>query len=317
MHRDVQVAEMEKVLVNCVNRYLKGLLLRLLVEVGLDVAEATDEEDVKLKLNLYGESIILFVLEITERSRERLYAEVQRLKTGKNPYTGKILAIVPNDSVEMVGGAQKAGIGDIVLLPPQRERYHAALLERIQVLTESVRNPQTAAQTDADEREIPELQADDGNMMRAGLMRELKLASRGGHTVSFLMVHTVGLSDAELQRFSEELSGNLRDTDRLMDYDRATFIVVCPFTQKSFLVEVERKVHQAYSKLYGDYGKERRAYLYGANYPSESKDIDKLLNHMENGIHDSMAYTALRGPLHKLSPTEIEQFRRKLKLYRV
>lgn len=307
----------DRVLVNCENRFLKGLLLRLLVEVGLDVAEATDEEDVKLKMNLFGSSIILYVMEVTSRNRDRLYSEVQRLKTGKNPYSGNIIALVPNDSAEMVGGALKAGIGDVILLPAQRERHHAILSERIQAVTESIRRRKASAVLEQEEAEPVEPSFEEGISIRSELLREIKMANRGGHTVSFLMVRSIGLGEAEIKRFTEELSESLRDTDLLAEYDRSAFVVICPFTAKPSLVEVERKVHHAYAKLFGDFTKERRAFLYGANYPSEERDVEKLLMRMENGIHDSMAFTAIREPLRKLSPTEMEQFRRKLKLYRL
>ena len=122
---------MDKVLVNCDNRFLKGMLLRVLVDAGLDVAEASDEEDVRLKLSLFGDAIVLYILEVTRQNRERLYEEVFRLTAQRNPYKGAILALVPDESSDMVGGALRAGIGDVILLPQRHERYRDVLMERL------------------------------------------------------------------------------------------------------------------------------------------------------------------------------------------
>ncbi len=308
---------MDKVLVSCTNRYLKGILFRVLVDAGLDVADAIDEEDLRFKTGLFGPAIVLFIIEVTESNRERLYAEIKRMSTAGRPVRGTVLALVPNESAEMVGGALKAGIDDVMLLPQRRERYQSVLAERLPAVIEKGRIrlhgvPETVEEPTRDDPE-----RSDPDELRAELLRELKMANRGGHTVSLLMVRSTGLSESELQRLTERLQDGLRDTDRILPYDASAFIIVCPFTTKAFIVEVERKTRQAYADLFGEFTHERRIYLFGSNYPSEEREPDRLIERMENGIHDSMAFTALREPLRKLSPSEMERFRNKLRLYRL
>lgn len=318
--QEVREGSMDKVLINCDNRFLKGMLLRVLVDAGLDVAEASDEEDVRLKLSLFGDAIVLYILEVTRQNRERLYEEVFRLTAQRNPYRGAILALVPDESSDMVGGALRAGIGDVILLPQRHERYRDVLMERLPAVVDKGRALMNRVAADAAPvAEIPEVpvtpvvQEDLG----AELIRELKMANRGGHTLSLLMVRTVGLTDEELGSFTDTLVRELRDTDRVLPHGPLTFIVVCQFTAKGFIVEVERKVRDVYNQLFGPSARDRRIFLFGANYPAEEQDAATLLTRMENGIHDSMAFTSLRESLHTLSASEIEKFRRKLKLYKL
>ena len=311
---------MDRVLVNCNDRYLKGVLLRLLVEEGLDVAEATDEEDVRLKLSLFGDDIVLYVLEVTRQNRERLYSEVQRLLNARSPYQGAMLALVPDESSDMVGGALRSGIGDIILLPLRRERYRDVLAERLPPVIEKGRGQKGRKQELPLPGPIPaatSMEAPGTEEMDSELIRELKMANRGGHTLSLLMIRALGLSQEEMTVFRDALVMELRDTDRVLPHGPQTYIAVCPFTAKTFIVEVERKVRDVYARLYGVFTRDRRIYLYGANYPSEEQDAATLLARMENGIHDSMAFTALREPLHSLTAAELEQFRKKLRLYRL
>lgn len=320
MAQDVRGDGMDKVLVNCANRYLKGMLLRLMVEAGLDVAEATDEEDVRLKLSLFGDAIVLYVMEVTRQNRERLYGEVQRLLTARQPYRGAILALVPDESSDMVGGALRAGIGDVILLPQRRERYRDVLAERIPAIVEKGRGQKGRKEKPEPEPEpVAPVQVEGPVSEDLGmeLIRELKMANRGGHTLSLLMVRTMGLSGEDISLMMQTLVHELRDTDRVLAHGQQTFLVVCPFTAKTFIVEVERKVRDVYARLFGEFNRERRIYLFGANYPSEEQDADTLLARMENGIHDSMAFTSLREPLHALSASELEQFRKKLRLYKL
>lgn len=308
---------MDKVLVSCANRYLKGILFRILVDAGLDVADAVDEEDLRFKADLFKSAIVLLIVEVTDSNRERLYAEIQRLSAMKSPVRGSVLALVPNETAEMVGGAIKAGIDDVILLPQNRERYQTVLAERIPAVVEKGRirlhgMPEPAESVAPEDQEMT-----DPDELRSELLRELKMANRGGHTVSLLMVRCTGLSDKELQRYVDRLQDGLRDTDRILPYDATAFIIVCPFTTKAFIIEVERKARQAYADLFGEFTHERRIYLFGANYPTEEREPDRLIERMENGIHDSMAFTALREPLRKLSPTEMERFRNRLRLYRL
>lgn len=314
---------MDKVLINCENRYLKGTLLRVLVELGLDVAEASDEEDVRLKLSLFRDAIVLYVLEVTRQDRERLYDEVQRLLSVRTPYRGAILALVPDESADMVGGALRAGIGDVILLPQRRERYRDVLLERLPAVIDKGRSlmgradaqpePSAEAPPPPVAEPIPPALEDLGGE----LIRELKMANRGGHTLSLLMVRAVGLDESELAGLRDALVQELRDTDRVLPHGPQTFIIVCPFTAKGFIVTVERKVRDVYGRLFGAFARDRRIFMYGANYPSEEQDAATLMARMENGIHDSMAFTSLREPLHTLSAVEVEQFRKKLKLYKL
>lgn len=306
----------EKVLVYCTSRYVKAILLRLIMESGLDAVDAWDLDDVQLKSDLYRDKFILFVVEVTSQNRVALYRFIRDAQDDPRRASVPVLALIPNDSQEMVGEALKSGIRDLLLLPGKKELYRSVLQDKLRHVylelrrTDAVDDDMAAGQ-DEENADPVELAA-----MNEVLSRELKLAARGGHTVSILMVRTSGLAPLQLEKLVRELGGMLRDTDKVVKRDASTFIVICPFTAKSFLVEVERKIHLVYEQLFGVYTQERRFFMAGANFPDDEREMDALVTLMENGIHDSVVINGIRAPLRDMSRAEIEGIRKKLKLYK-
>lgn len=306
----------EKVLIYSDNKLIKTLLFRLLIDAGLDVVDAWNLEDVRLKMDLFDEQFILFICEVTEDNRLGLYRYIREMLDDPKRTKVSSLALIPNDSAEMVGGAQKAGVNDLLLLPQKKETLRSVLQEKLKHVYMGLKSKNLTANTTSsiDENGGPE--AFDDAAARENLMRELKLANRGGHTVSLLMVRTQGLSPWQVEKLEKNLQDSLRDTDLVLRYDIRTFVIVCPFTQKTFLVEVERKIHATYENLFGSYTMERRFFMFGANFPDDERDLEKLLTLMENGIHDSILINSIKGPLKTLSKVEIDDIRKKLRVYR-
>lgn len=305
----------EKVLIFCTSKYTKAILLRLVVEMGLDAVDAWDLDDVQLKADLFVDMIVLFIVEVTPVNRSSLYRFIRDMQANLGRVSMPVLALIPNDSSEMVGEALKAGVRDLLLLPSRKELYRSVMQEKLrQVYMDLRRRLTSGAQTSGGQAESDE--AVERAAMNETLSRELKLAGRGGHTVSILMVRTSGLTSAQLDTLEQELADMLRDTDQVVRRDPRTFIVICPFTAKSFLVEVERKIHLVYEKLFGTYTQDRRFFMAGANYPDDGREMETLVQLMENGIHDSVVINGIRAPLREMSRAEIEGIRRKLKLYK-
>jgi hypothetical protein len=61
----------KRILLRVQNRYIKGILLRFLVEGGYDIVEAFDFSDLELKLNVYRGDFILHIREIPEENYRR------------------------------------------------------------------------------------------------------------------------------------------------------------------------------------------------------------------------------------------------------
>jgi hypothetical protein len=81
------------------------------------------------------------------------------------------------------------------------------------------------------------------------------------------------------------------------------------------MVDVERKIVHLFEQIFGEYTQHQRLFMYGANYPSDENNLEKLGRKMEDGVHDSIMFQSIREPLNAMTPAEIEQLRKKLKLY--
>ena len=62
-----------KVLINIENRYIKSVVLKSLYERNFDFLEVLDENDLMLKLDIFRESIIFYIIEINSREYEAQY----------------------------------------------------------------------------------------------------------------------------------------------------------------------------------------------------------------------------------------------------
>ena len=102
----------------------------------------------------------------------------------------------------------------------------------------------------------------------------------------------------------------------MINNDYRTFIVVCPFTQKKYTIEVEKKIRRAFEEMFGGYTKFRRLDMYGATYPEDGRSMDKLLEIMGKGVNDSIIISSIHEPLNKLSREHLEEYKNMLKLYK-
>lgn len=119
-----------------------------------------------------------------------------------------------------------------------------------------------------------------------------------------------------IQDLYNKLKSVLRDTDRIMNYDSRTFVIVCPFTPKENLVLVENKIRGTYEQLFGRNTVFRRLDMYGATYPDDGRSIDKLIELCEKGVHDSIVISGILEPLNTLSRERLEEYKRMLRLYK-
>jgi len=105
----------------------------------------------------------------------------------------------------------------------------------------------------------------------------------------------------------------MRETDKIANHDYRTFIIVCPFTVKKYLLEVEKKVRETYEKMFQGKGK---LYMYSVTYPDDGDTLEKLIDTMEKGVHDSIVISGMKQPLNTLSREKLEEFKNMLKLYK-
>ena len=299
----------DKVLIYLEDRVIKGIVLKILREKDLEFLEGLDIKDIQLKLDIFQDTVLFHIIQI---GRENYREQFNFIKNVKEQYAAgfPVLAIIPGDSSEFVNGAKKAGIEDVVMIPEKREQFRDIFSAR---LTEFIK---TIPIKEPNKEEVN--QKKDGTagfISDEALQHEIKRAVRGKYSISFVMGRFSGVHIGLIHEFYAKLTQDMRDTDRIMSYDYHTFIVVCPFTVKSFLVEVEKKIREAFEGMFG-YSRVRRLDMYGVTYPDDGRNISELISILEKGVHDSVIISGIREPLNSISRERLEEYRKMLKLYK-
>lgn len=302
----------EKVLISIENRYIKSVVLKSLFERNFDFVEVLDENDLMLKLDIFRESILFYIIEIDSRKYMAQYSLIKKLKSDTGMSGFSIMAIIHEGTTEIVSGAKDAKIDDVFLVPEKRELLRDSFNKRLsQYLkkfpTTIVNNPEWIEYR----KNIVSTFSENDD-----LKRELKRAGRGKYPVSFVMGRIFGAEPEKIQDFYRRLNSILRDTDRIMNYDYRTFVIVCPFTSKENLALVENKIRGTYEQLFGRNTMFRRLDMYGAAYPDDGRSIDKIVELCEKGIHDSIVISGIREPLNTLSRERLEEYKKMLRLYK-
>ncbi|MDI9482231.1 MAG: hypothetical protein QM315_03495 [Bacillota bacterium] len=302
----------EKVLISIESRYIKSIVLKSLFERNFDFVEVLDANDLMLKLDIFRESILFYIIEIDSRQYEGQYKLIKKLKTDTGMSGFSILAIIHDGTAEIVGGAKDAKIDDVFLIPEKRELLRSSFNNRLSQFLKKfpstiVNNPEWIEYR----KNIVSAFSEDED-----LKHEIKRAGRGKYPVSFIMGRVFGARPEMIQDLYNKLKSVLRDTDRIMNYDSRTFVIVCPFTPKENLVLVENKIRGTYEQLFGRNTVFRRLDMYGATYPDDGRSIDKLIELCEKGVHDSIVISGILEPLNTLSRERLEEYKRMLRLYK-
>jgi hypothetical protein len=85
---------------------------------------------------------------------------------------------------------------------------------------------------------------------------------------------------------------------------------------KSYRVEVEKKIRDAFETAFGGYSRVQRLNMYGVTYPDDGESINELVTLMDKGVHDSMIISSIQEPLNEISRGRLEEYRNMLKLYK-
>lgn len=299
----------DKVLIYIEDRAIKGIVLKILRERGLEFLEGLDIKDIQLKLDIFQDTVFFHIIQIGKETYREQFEFVKRFKE-ESSSGFPVLAIIPGDGSEFVSGAKKAGIEDVVLIPEKREQFRDVFSVR---LTEFIKT--IPAKNPNGEEGFQKKNETDDFASDEALKQEIKRAVRGKYSISLVMGRFTGIHIGLIHEFYVKLKKDMRDTDRIMSYDFHTFIVICPFTVKSYLVEVEKKIREAFEGMFG-YSRVRRLDMYGVTYPDDGKNISELIGIMEKGVHDSVIISGIREPLSAISRERLEEYRKMLKLYK-
>lgn len=301
----------KRVLLRVQNKLIKGIALRFLIEAGYDVIDVSDFEDMRLKLTVYPSDFILFIMEITEDNLSTIFTETAGLKKSGPLANTPILALVPRDTSDIVSSALKSGIEDVFLLPKTKETYRQQISDKISGTMKKL-DPVEQEQN----REEAPLEETGIDKIRDQLESELRHANRGKYPISMLMIRFADVEVIKAEKFVERLKIILRETDTVYRLKDNTWLITCPFTEKRYIIEVERKIFSTFEAEMGVQRDHKKINLFTAAYPQDEENLNRIFERLETGISNSMAINSIKVPLNSLTKDELEAYQKKIRLFK-
>lgn len=288
------------------SRFIKNILLKSVVKAQIGVIDIIDPDDMTIKLDAYGDSIVLAVIEITDDNKASVYEVVNRIK---DVYPSvPVVAIVYKDTYEIVNFAIRLGVKDILFLTKNVETYVEAIQNKMANYYDIIKKQEK-------DTFLSEMINEDINI-RESLNLELKRAIRGNYSISFILAYLSGHEPEVVQSIINTSKRFIRDTDKLLLMDEDTFIAVFPFVEKANVPLLEEKFREAFKKESKRVGIHKKFCLYGATFPDDGDSLEQLLDRLEKGINNSLVISSVQIPLSSLTVSDIEEYKKKIRQYK-
>jgi len=287
-------------------RYVRNVLLKSVAEAGIGIMEIMDADDMTVKLDAYGDSIVLFVTEIVNENIPVVNDVVGRIRS-RYPSV-PVLALVYKDTYEIVNTAIKLGIKDILFLTENSENYVKAIQNKMIKYYDIINRQEKGTDLSGLVKE--------NISIKESLNLELKRAIRGNYSVSFILAHLTGHEPEVVKSIINTSKKYIRDTDKLFLMDEDTFIAVFPFVEKANVPLLEEKFRKAFKIESKNIGIHKKFCMYGATFPNDGDNLDELLNRLERGISNMLAIASIQTPLNSLTVSDIENYKKKINQYK-
>lgn len=284
----------QKVLVHAETMTAKKIILPTILSVGYDFVEAHDYYDVRFKCDLLKDHIAIYIHELDYTKYDE---DISHIKDVIDRGL-KVVLIIDNYDVAIIDEALNIGIKDIVELPIDKNVFAKKL--RSFIFTDKKDDIDISKAVEAASLTKHNEQI---------IQNEIARALRGGYEISMILVKHLNHDLSMTTELIKSLKSQLRDTDRVLHYADDKVLLICPFTVKAYIVEIENKVRHIYENLNKD--KEMFA-LYGLTYPEDVNDSSKILHRLERGIETSIALSKLRGTLSDIGSEQFEAYKQML-----
>lgn len=275
-----------KVLLNVYSVGVKNDLLSILVQNGYDFLEVFSEHELSFKYNLIKDKLDLYIHELDENDYESSLQQLKKIDTQEV----RCIVMIHKYSSKVIDDTLAMDVRDIVVLPIERNNLSKKILSAVKKIEKAETAEYMPATPPVSEGVVDRKRIDD----------EINRAVRGAYPLSFVMVEYDKMGVEVYKVFKRELSRLLRTTDMFLKLSDKRLLILCPFTPKSHLVEVENKVRFAHRELSKVTVTPVRIYLYGVTFPDDGQELDILLKSLKDGIHDSMVISSIEGPLHQI-----------------
>lgn len=284
-----------KVLLNVYSIQVKNDLLSIFIENDMDVLEVLNEHDLLFKHRLIKENLDVYVQEFDEEHYDRSLSQLTMIDRDKV----RCVVMIHAYSSKIIDDTLALNVKDIIVLPIKRDDLKRKMLPPVYVISKAPAMPKEPIRLNVDDSNQSSIFDDDP------LVIEIARANRGNYPLSLVLVNLANFSKDALTLFEDELRLLLRTTDEILHYDESDMLLMCPFTTKENLVQVENKVREAYSKVRFKGFNSGSMYLYGVTYPVDGRFSKPLLRLLKDGIHDSRLFSELEGPLSKLTQKDV------------
>ncbi|MCF8019266.1 MAG: hypothetical protein K9L62_07645 [Vallitaleaceae bacterium] len=282
----------KKVLIHVYTIQVKNDILSILVNNGHDFLEVFNNSELNFKYNLVKDQIDLYIQELDENHYEESLNLIRRIDTEKV----RSIVLIHKYSKHVIDDALALKVKDIIVLPMDRTHLSKKILSFFDTQKPSVLMP-----TNKDKVQIQNYIEIDVNKVRD----EINRAMRGNYPLSFVLVEYHSLDQPQWILFKETLNQLLRTTDIVMYFEANKILILCPFTPKNFLVEVENKVRNAYDQIKKEAPSRGALFLYGVTFPEDGNAWEALYHDMTDGIHDSKVISKFEGTLKQINPNTI------------
>ncbi len=282
-----------KVLLNVYTIQVKNDLLSIFVQNNYDFLEVFNRDELSFKYNLVKDNLDLYIHELDEINYAESLNQIKKIDLNKV----RCIVLIHEYSSRIIDDALAMKVSDIVVLPMNKSNLAKKILSTsVQAINEKImpnKPPVVEEETvfTFDTRKLD---------------NELSRAIRGNYPLSLVMVDYGDLSGDNYGVFKDTLGELLRTTDRIAPYDENKMLLLCPFTPKENLVEVENKVREAHDKLKDLAINPGRVFLYGVTYPLDGSNAEELTDKMLDGLHDSILLSNLNMPLNRVSRMEMK-----------
>lgn len=284
----------KKILVNVGSQIVRKLVLTSIVQLDYDFVEFNSPEDLKLKINLLRETIVLMIQELNYSEYKTDFEIIKDI----SEQGIKTLVISDRYESEIIDSALGAGASDIIILPLKED-----------VLKSKMKTLIDGAKTLILQAEQQDKKFADDNVIDYEILR----ANRGRYSISLVMVEFSGILEEEVEWFIVKLKGKLRETDLIFRYNVMRLLLICPFTLKENVVEIENKVRAVRSENYMSFKTKVGLFVYGISYPKDGNNTADLLALLDAGIKNSIFLGSIRGTFNDINKTEKEIYVRMLK----
>ena len=288
------------------SRTVRNILLKSIAKARIGVMEIIDLDDLAIKLDAYGDFIVLFITEIVDENSSVL-REIMEYFRSRYPSV-PALAFVYKDTYETVNAAIKLGIKDIQFLNKNSNSYVKAIQDKMAKYYESINRQEK-------ETDISGV-VQENISVKESLNLELRRAIRGKYPISFILAYLSGHEPEVVNSVISIIKRFIRDIDKLLKIDEDTFIGVFPFVEKVNVPLLEEKFRNAFKNESKKVGIHKKFCMYSATFPDDGDNIDELLIRLEKGISNMLAINSVHTTLKSLSPTDIENYKNKIRQYK-